>query len=100
MRKPWPWRWRDTCETLVAADDASDAAADHPATQGSGTVTAAHDGLLKTLAPLSDAAWSSRALWSCLDQLRLAIAAGSDVRVEQAWTDGPEAFCIVYNPLY
>ncbi len=101
MRNPWPWRrWHDSYQTLVAADDAPGSAADHLTTRKPGTVTAAHEELLRTLATLPDAPWSSRALWSCLDQLRSAIIAGSEVRVEQAWTDGPMAFCIVYNPPY
>lgn len=56
--------------------------------------------MLEAVVPEPDAPWSNRALWACMDFLRLGTGATAEVRVEWAWTDGARAFCIVYNPPY
>lgn len=61
--------------------------------------TEAHAYLLRTLSPGPGAAWSTTALWSCLDHLRVStVTLAAAVSIEEAWTDGPEAFCVVYHP--
>lgn len=66
-----------------------------------GNVTPAHREVLERLSLASEKSWSGRALWACLEELRHStITEAADVRVEQARTDGPDAFCIIYTPPY
>jgi hypothetical protein len=45
--------------------------------------------------------WSSSALRSCLDHLGTSrVTEAQLVAVERSWTDGPDAFCVVYRPPY
>jgi hypothetical protein len=63
-----------------------------------GNVTAAHRQVLAELAAGPRSTWSQQALWACLDRLRTGTwTMTPEVRVERAWTDGPEAFCVVYT---
>lgn len=99
MRQQWPWTWRTTWNTVLQAVPAP-TDGDLLSAEQRGNVTSAHRKLLEQLVPQPGATWAAQALWSCLDCLRLGTAAGAEVRVEQAWTDGPDAFCIVYTPPY
>lgn len=99
MGQRWSWRWRSTYETVVDAGPTPTADELLTAEQR-GNVTAVHRMLLEQLVPGPEATWSAKALWSCLDYLRLGTCAGAEVRVEHAWTDGTDAFCVVYNPPY
>jgi hypothetical protein len=47
-------------------------------------------------------AWSDRALSACAERLRTStVTSAHEVGVVSAWTDGPDAFCIVYrNPYF
>ena len=66
-----------------------------------GNVTPAHREVLKRLALASEKPWSGEALWACLEELRHStITEAAEVRIEQAWIDGSEAFCIIYTPPY
>jgi len=63
-----------------------------------GTVTAVHRGLIDRLAPTEDSTWSERALWGCLDELAAStLTEAAEIRVQQAWPDGPYAFCVIYT---
>jgi hypothetical protein len=43
--------------------------------------------------------WSALALRSCLEHLAVStVTEGRLVSVEWSWTDGPDAFCVVYRP--
>ena len=43
--------------------------------------------------------WSDRALEACLEHLRTStVTAARSVTVVQAWTDGPDAICVLYRP--
>lgn len=99
MRIWWPWRWRTTYQTVLVAGPPA-TAGDLLTAEQRGNVTAAHRMLLEQLAPGTHGSWSERALWSCLNRLRSGTGAGAEIRVENAWTDGPDAFCIVCNPPY
>ena len=65
-----------------------------------GNVTANHRVLLDELRQSAPAAsWAQQALFGCLDHLRTStLTAASEVRVEAAWVDGDDAFCVVYLP--
>lgn len=66
-----------------------------------GNVTPAHRELVTRLGAVPDPSWSTLALWACLQELQgSVITAASEVRVEQGWVDGPDAFCIIYTPPY
>ena len=99
MRQRWPWKWRTTWHTVIETGPA-ETSSDLLSAEQRGNVTSAHRQLLAELIPQPGATWAAQALWSCLNDLRLGTAAGAEVRVEQAWTDGPDAFCIVYTPPY
>jgi hypothetical protein len=61
--------------------------------------TEAHAYLLRTLKPGAGATWSATALWACLEHLRVStVTHAARVSVEEAWTDGPDALCVVYRP--
>jgi hypothetical protein len=64
-----------------------------------GNVTQMHRRILDTLRNDAEPLWSSVALRTCLDELRESvITSAAHVRVHDAWTDGSEAFCVVYTP--
>ena len=64
-----------------------------------GNVTDAHRSLLERFASDPDAKWSTRAVWACLEELRHSTTTeAAEVRVFDAWTDSPDAFCVVYSP--
>jgi hypothetical protein len=85
--------------TVVRIEGSADADFDDRNAEERGNVTARHRGLLDELA--TDETWSAQALQACLDLLRTStVTAASEVRVEDAWTDGPEAFCVLYRPPY
>ena len=45
--------------------------------------------------------WADNALRACLDRLRVStLTEAREVTVARAWTDGEEAFCVVYTPPY
>lgn len=94
-RGHWRTTWKTVPQAVPAPTDG-----DLLSAEQRGNVTSAHRKLLEQLVPQPGATWAAQALWSCLDCLRLGTAAGAEVRVEQAWTDGPDAFCIVYTPPY
>lgn len=66
------------------------------------TVSARHDDLLRELAGAHPSSpWSTHALRECLAHLRTStVTEARRVRVVDAWTDGPEAFCVLYGPPY
>lgn len=66
-----------------------------------GNVTPVQRELVTRLGAVPDPTWSTLALWACLNELQdSVITAASEVRVEQGWVDGPDAFCISYTPPY
>ena len=90
----WPER-----ESSYVAVSASDQQRQGLSTEQLGNVTDAHRSLIKRVPHGVDAAWSQRALWACVERLAVStLTAANEVRVEQAWTDGPDAFCVVYAP--
>jgi hypothetical protein len=53
---------------------------------------------LTTFSPANDEPWSRIALRACLEHLRIStVTEAADVAVEDAWLDGPTAFCVVYR---
>lgn len=57
-----------------------------------------HASLLHELAAAESDVWSDRALLACLQKLRTStITEAWSVAVQDAWTDGPDAFCVVYR---
>jgi hypothetical protein len=63
--------------------------------------TEQHARLLSQLQSEARADWSRTALIACLEQLRTSSFAEADqVAVMDAWLDGPDAFCVVYQSPY
>jgi hypothetical protein len=84
-----PWRRSDTA---FSADPALEVA-DRPC-----TFTQEHQRLLTTFDTATDEPWSRAALRACLEHLRVStLTEAADIAVEDAWLDGPTAFCIVYR---
>lgn len=66
-----------------------------------GNVTPAHRELIAALTESRELQWSGLALLSCLRWLCTStLTAAFEVQVEEAWTDGSDAFCIVYRAPY
>jgi hypothetical protein len=64
-------------------------------------LTERHAQLLTELRAEVSEEWSASALVACLEHLRTSsITEGGHVAVLDAWVDGPDAFCIVYQPPY
>lgn len=92
-------RWSRKRRRLPVFTEASAAAPPRLTAAERGNVTDAHRNLLNRLTPSPDADWSTRALWACLEELRHSITTeAAEVRVFEAWPDGPAAFCVVYSP--
>ncbi|MEJ7649243.1 MAG: hypothetical protein WKF57_09445 [Nakamurella sp.] len=92
-----PWLRRSRIYRTVTAAPAE--AEPRLTAEERGQVTATHRDLLGQLASGPDSLWSTRALWACLEELRESvITEAAEVRVSDAWTDGPAAFCVVYCP--
>jgi hypothetical protein len=90
------WRRR----VSVRIESAEPDSIDELSAEQRGNVTPAHRKQLAELSLSPDPA-GRPALRACLEQLRTStITAAPEVRVEQAWTDGPEAFCVIYSPPY
>jgi hypothetical protein len=84
-----PWRRSYT----VFATDPPPMVADRPR-----TFTQQHQALLTTLGPVNDEPWSQAAVRACLEHLGISTTTeAADVAVEDAWLDGPTAFCVVYR---
>jgi hypothetical protein len=63
--------------------------------------TERHAQLLTELRDEADPQWSATALIACLEHLRTStITEAGHVAVLDAWVDGPDAFCVVYQPPY
>jgi hypothetical protein len=63
--------------------------------------TQQHARLLSQLPSEAGADWSRTALIACLEQLRTSnITEAGQVAVLDAWVDGPDAFCVVYQTPY
>lgn len=63
--------------------------------------TEQHARLLSQLQSEARADWSRTALIACLEQLRIStFAEAGQVAVMDAWVDGPDAFCVVYQSPY
>jgi hypothetical protein len=62
-----------------------------------GPVGPAHRDLLRRLGAEARPTWSTRALLACLETLRTGPGTASLVAVQDAWTDGPLVFCVVYR---
>jgi hypothetical protein len=63
--------------------------------------TEQHAQLLSQLESEADAGWSRTALIACLEQLRTSnITEAGQVAVLDAWVDGADAFCVVYQAPY
>jgi hypothetical protein len=60
-------------------------------------VISRHDQLLKELKTGAEASWSTLALRACLEKVRDGLLT-EQVAVLDAWTDGADAFCVVYTP--
>lgn len=62
-------------------------------------VTDRHRELLADPALRQPATWSAAALAACLQHLRVStVTQAARVQVVEAWTDGAEAFCVLYRP--
>ena len=60
-----------------------------------------HARLLSQLKSEADAGWSTTALIACLEQLRTSnVTEAGQVAVLDAWVDGADAFCVVYQSPY
>jgi hypothetical protein len=60
-----------------------------------------HARLLSLLQSEAKAEWSKTALIACLEQLRTSdVTEAGQVTVLDAWADGPDAFCVVYQMPY
>ena len=60
-----------------------------------------HARLLSQLKSEADAGWSRTALLACLEQLRTSnITEAGQMAVLDAWVDGADAFCVVYQSPY
>ena len=63
--------------------------------------TEQHARLLSQLQSEARADWSRTALFACLEHLRTSsVTQAGQVAVLDAWVDGPDAFCVVYQPPY
>ena len=63
--------------------------------------TEQHARLLSQLQSEARADWSRTALVACLEQLRTSnVTEAGQVAVLDAWVDGPDAFCVVYQSPY
>lgn len=66
-----------------------------------GSVTPAHRQLISTLTRSQELEWSGVALLSCLRWLCTStLTEAPEVQVDGAWTDGSDAFCVVYRVPY
>ena len=64
-------------------------------------LTEQHARLLSRLQATASADWSRTALIACLEQLRTSnVTEAGQVAVLDAWVDGPDAFCVVYQSPY
>ena len=64
-------------------------------------LTQRHAQLLTELRAETAAEWSATALIACLEHLETStITEAGHVAVLDAWVDGPDAFCVVYQPPY
>lgn len=62
-------------------------------------VTERHRALLRDPVLLEAATWSASALAACLEHLLVStVTQAARVAVVEAWTDGPDAFCVLYRP--
>ncbi len=62
------------------------------------TITQHHQALLTTFGPATEEPWSQAALRACLEHLLVStVTEAADVAVDDAWLDGPSAFCVVYR---
>jgi hypothetical protein len=63
--------------------------------------TEQHARLLSQMQSEARADWSRTALIACLEQLRTSnVTDAGQVAVLDAWVDGPDAFCVVYQSPY
>jgi hypothetical protein len=80
---------------------APDPAGDLPLRDRPRRFTKEHASLLSQLQPGANTDWSSAALFACLEQLLTSTVTEADrVAVLDAWPDGPDAFCVVYQTPY
>jgi hypothetical protein len=93
----WAWRLWPGKRTVVALGPTGEP----PPPDGPRRYSEQHARLLTQLQSEASADWSSTALTACLEQLRTSnVTEAGQMAILDAWVDGPDAFCVVYQSPY